>query len=303
MRRLPPLTALRPFEAAARTSSFAKAGDELCLTPSAIAHQIKTLEAFLGFQLFDRLHRGVALNRAGEAYYATVQVLLDQLESSTRQLQQSNLQAPLRITALHAFAEKWFMPRWAHFQQLHPHMDVEITANHFPMDVTKGDLDIWISHSEQPPENGQADLLLNDPMTPVCSPGLLQELAGVEPAEMLRRSQWVCDLFWRDDWQVWLQAAGIEMDNQSGSDQLGFNLYSMVIQAVTNGLGFAMGHLRLVEDELASGALVAPFDLQVPSGKQFYAVYSERALERDDVQLFRRWLLEQVDADGTESAD
>jgi len=138
-------------------------------------------------------------------------------------------------------------------------------------------------HSGQPPENGQADLLLNDPMPPVCSPGLLQELAGVEPAEMLCRTQWVCDLLWRDDWQVWLDAAGIEMDNQSGSDQLGFNLYSMVVQAAANGLGFAMGHLRLVENELASGALVAPFELQVPSGKQFYAVYSAHALEREDV--------------------
>ncbi len=296
MRRLPPLTALRPFEAAARTSSFARAGDELCLTPAAIAHQIKTLEGFLGFPLFDRLHRGVALNRAGQAYYQTVQRLLDELERSTHELKQSNLQNPLKITALHAFAEKWFMPRWPGFQQLHPHVDVEITANHLPVDVTRGEADIWISHSEAPPEGFEADLLLEDLITPVCSPNLLQQFQDRDPSAILAEAQWVCDLFWRDDWDIWLQAAGFQIPERS-SDLLGFNLYSMVAQAVANGLGVAMGHPVLLEDELASGQLVAPFELQISSGKRFYAVYSDSALAREEVRQFRSWLLQQVSAE------
>ncbi|MGB1239634.1 MAG: LysR substrate-binding domain-containing protein [Pseudomonadales bacterium] len=291
MRSLPPMTALRPFEAAARHTSFAKAGDELCLTPAAIAHQIKSLEAFLGFKLFERQHRGVSLNRAGEIYYQSIRALLEQLEQSTLDLRQSNLDSPLRITAFNAFADMWFMPRYSDFKRRYPQIDVEITANHLNVDVTKGEADVWICHSEAPPAGVEADLLLEDFIFPVCAPALLQKYDSAHAA--LAQSPLIYDLFWREDWANWLAFAGIAAHSAS-SDIQGFNIYSMVLKAATDGHGFAIGHRALIDEELARGDLVAPFTQQVSAGRHWYAVYAPNALTRPEVVTFRHWLHERL---------
>ncbi len=293
-RPLPPLNAIRAFEAAARHGSFVAAATELRVTAGAISQQIKTLEASLRQPLFRRLVRGVALTEAGRAYRDRVADALDRLASASAELVGGGGATQLRVTALPAFAEKWLMPRLPGFQARHPEIELQLTAEPRIVDFAVEDYDLGLRYTDGRHPGLAVDLLFGDDLLPVCTPRLCRGTKRLRaPGDLARRSL-LHDQEWKGDWQLWLEAAGAtEIDARQGPT---FSLYSMTIAAAVRGLGVAMGHASLVADELASGKLVAPFRLRVPAPRQYYLVHPGWAAHRPAVRAFRDWLLAEARA-------
>jgi LysR family glycine cleavage system transcriptional activator len=285
-RRLPPLNALRAFEAAARRGSFVTAAEELHVTAGAVSQQVKVLEAWLGRPLFRRLHRGVALNRAGTAYLEKVGGVLDDLAVASQEIARRT--QILRITALPAFAERWLVPRLGRFQGLHPQVEIALSADDRPVDLARDPVDLWLCYGTGEHPGCRVERLFAESLFPVCAPALLDRGPALEAPADLARHTLLHDAHWRDDWRRWLAAAGVsDVDPARGPS---FTLYAMVIQAALDGLGVAMAHEALVADDLAAGRLIAPFALRLPAAQAYYLVSSPKAAKRPDVMAFRAWL-------------
>ncbi|MES0884011.1 LysR substrate-binding domain-containing protein [Roseibium sp. SCP14] len=289
-RRLPPLYSLRAFEAAARLGGFSKASEELHVTPAAITHQIKKLEAELGVELFVRHHRGVALNKAGTDYLNIVNKLLDDLTRQTQHFKSKHRSQPIRIAGLHIVCNRVLLPAIQTFLVDYPEIRAELIADIKLPEFRSGNVDIIIRHGEAPPEGYETQLILEENLTPVCSPAFAaSHLEGLQ-AKDLSGMPALYDLYWQADWQDWLQAAGLpDLENS-----LGFSLYSMVIESAVEGTGIAMGHTGLIRKELESGALIKPFELEIPSRNRYYAVTTREILRKQGVRVFWDWLSENV---------
>jgi LysR family glycine cleavage system transcriptional activator len=173
-RRLPPLNAVRAFEAAGRHRSFLLAAEELGVTAGAISYQVKMLEGFLGLRLFYRLHRGVAPTDIGAAFLARARDVLDRLASATDELSMDARSRLLRITALPAFAEKWLVPRLQRFQEQHPEVNVRLAADAEVVDFVTRDFDVGLRYTDGNHPELRVDRLLAEEIFPVCSPSLLR---------------------------------------------------------------------------------------------------------------------------------
>ncbi len=293
VRRLPPLNALRAFEAAARHVSFRRAAEELHVTPGAVSQQVKRLEAWLDVQLFRRLHRGIALSQAGRDYLDKVGPLLDELAQVTGELGTSKDTEVLRIAALPAFAEKWLVPRLGRFRSRHQRIEVRISASDRLLEpaLDPADIALWYSDGQHP--GLRAELLLEEEIFPACSPALLEGSAALAQPGDLARHVLLHDEGWRDDWPRWLAAAGVaEIDARRGSS---FTLYSMAVQAAIDGLGVVMAHSALVAEDLAVGRLVAPFALRLPAPRAYYVVTAGVAGDRPALGAFRDWLVDEAE--------
>src|SRR5882724_7018911 len=177
-RNLPPLNALRAFEAAARNGSFLLAARELGLTPGAISYQIKALEERLGVGLFQRLPRGVVLSEPGRAYQQRVADAFDRLGAATDGLVGRQRSRAIRITALPAFAEKWLVPRLPRFRDRHPGVEVQLSADPEVIDFVTRDFDVGLRYSDGRHPALQVTEIMTEEIFPVCSPALL---AGTRP--------------------------------------------------------------------------------------------------------------------------
>src|SRR5215469_12184011 len=171
--RLPPLNALRCFEVAARHLSFTKAALELNVTHSAVSHQIKTLEEWLGMQLFRRVNRGLMLTEAGQAYLKPVREAFERLGEATRRLRSKGRSGPLTLTVMPSFAAKWLMPRLRRFRERHPEIDVRISAQSHLVDFAREDVDICIRYGRGSWPGVTAVLMMPESMFPLASPLLL----------------------------------------------------------------------------------------------------------------------------------
>ena len=288
-RRLPPLNALRAFEAAARHASFLRAAEELHVTPGAVSQQVKRLEAWLDVQLFRRLNRGLALSQAGRDYLDKVGPLLDQLALATGEIGSRTAVEVLRIAALPAFAEKWLVPRLGRFRIRHPQIEVQVSASDRLLEPSSDPADIGLWYSDARHPGLRAELLLEEEIFPACSPALLEGPPALEQPGDLARHVLLHDEGWRDDWPRWLAAAGVAgFDPQRGSS---FTLYSMAVQAAVDGLGVVMAHGALVAEDLAASRLVAPFELRLPAPRAYYMVTAEKAADSPALGAFRDWLL------------
>ncbi|MBO1041168.1 LysR substrate-binding domain-containing protein [Brucella pituitosa] len=286
-----PLYTLRFFEASARHSSFLKAANELHITPAAVAHQIKRLEASLGVELFDRLPRGVLLNDNGRQFLKSVQNALNDLEQSGREIRNRSHNSIVRIVALHGFIEKWLFPRLHRFRKLNPGIRIELRASEKPVNLNTTGEHIWISHSDGPTTMGYSELLFGTLMAPVCRPDLL-DVNDPDRLHLLRHQTHLYDTFWDKDWATWFNAFG-ESPQSYGQDALGFDLYSMVVQAAVDGMGLAMGHDALVQKEIEDGKLVYPFEQFCPCPKHFY-LNTKAGLKSDSVASVISWIREEA---------
>ncbi len=300
-RRLPPLNALRAFEAAARHVSFARAAEELNVTPGAVSQQIKALETHLGLRLFRRLPRGLALTTIAERYTRRVAEALDLIDAATAETVEPDGARRLAISALPAFAEKWLVPRLGRFRDGHPAIEIALAADEAIVDLGAGAADLALRYG-QGGSGGvfrglSAERLFDDEIFPVCSPTLLTGPYPLTGPWDLAAHTLLHDVPWSGDWRAWLTAAGIDgIDAGRGPS---FTLYSMAVDAAVKGIGVLIGHRVLVAEELADGRLVAPFDLRLPLPKGFYLVSTEAAAARPSVQSFRDWLLEEVASAGS----
>lgn len=292
--RLPPLTAIRYFEAAARHLSFTKAAEELHVTHSAISHQIKSLEEWLGLQLFRRMNRAIVLTEAGQAYMRPVKEAFERLGEASRILKAREQTGTLTVSIMPSFAAKWLVPRLGGFRDLHPDIDVRISASEKLVDFNRDDVDVAIRFGAGPWPGLHSELLLKQDLFPVCSPKLLQGPVPLrEPADLINHNL-LYDYDWRENvWLRWLTDAGVKV--QSLRHSLSFNHSNLMLQAAIDGLGVALTVGPLVGDDLAAGKLVRPFSFVLRTDTGFHVVAPETTVDRPKVKAFREWLLAEIE--------
>jgi len=290
--QLPPLNALRTFEAAARHLSFSKAADELAVTPAAVSHQIKGLEEWLGMPLFRRLNRAVILSDEGQSYLVGIRDGLEAISTATKKLLEQEAGGALTISTLPSFAVRWLLPRLSRFQAKHPEIDVRLSASDHITDFSRGDVDMVIRYGSGHYPPLYSELLLNeDSLFPVCSPALLQGKFPLKhPEDLMHHTLLHDDL--RVDWETWLAAAEVRgIDPKKGPS---FNDSSMVLTAAMAGQGVALGRSTLAAEDLAAGRLVKPFEMELKGGNAYYIVYPKESADRPQITAFCNWLREEA---------
>lgn len=294
-RRLPPLNALRAFEAAARHLSFTKAAEELGITPSAISHQIRGLEAHLGVRFFRRASRSLMLTDEGQSYLPALRDAFDGIHAATSRLAARTATGPLTVSLLSSFAVRWLIPRLRRFQVSQPEIEVRLSTAARPVDFRREDIDCAIRHGRGQWPGLAADLLLAEDLFPVCSPKLLEGSHPLKAPHDLAHHSLFHIAMRRDDWRVWLNAVGIaDIDPERGPV---FENSDLALRAAAEGLGVAIASSALVEDDLEKGRLVAPFDVRLPTDSGYYFVVPEDRRGQPKIAAFRAWLLEEVQRD------
>ena len=286
-RQIPPLNALRAFEAASRTGSFTTAALELSVSLGAISRHIAHLEQVLGVRLFERGHRTVNLTTAGARYAASIQAALDEIEQATRSIKAPSATGPVRVRAFPNFVYRWLMPRLATFQREHPTIAVEfIAAEEAPLaERDPVDLAIQIHSPPQPDMNN--DRLFPLAIIPVCTRATAEKMGVIATPADLRKATLLHSAVRRTDWRRWFAGAG--SGEPIEADGLEFGNSSLTYEAAVNGLGVAMTQREHARDDLASGRLVSPWPFALETG-EFYRLVSRKEISQG-VATFRDWML------------
>ena len=291
--RLPPLSSLRVFEAAARNNSFRKAADELNLTASAISHGIQTLENWLGVELFYRKSRGLRLTGAGELYAPLVSQALSLLAKATEQLPGRRATGMLSISSAPTFANKILLPRLEGFTAQFPDIRITIDTSHRQVDLTLDDFDIAIRiASTKKPAPGWS-LLAVETLLPVCSPNMKEQFGVALDAKLLSRAPLIHVTSVSVDWNQWFRTSGMDVPVSINSG-LRVDTIQMAFEAAIRGLGIVLGRRPLVDDDIASGRLVPLVDQTIPSGNGYWLVASQTDFQKPEVKLFRQWLFSEL---------
>ena len=293
--RLPPLSSLRVFEAAARHHSFRRAAEELNLTASAVSHGIQTLENWLGVELFTRESRGLRLTPAGEVYAPLVNQALSVLAKATDQLPGRKATGTLSVSSAPTFANIILLPRLGKFIAQHPDIRLTIDTSHQLVDLTLDDFDVAIrfSSTEKPAANWT--LLALETLTPVCSPSLKEQVGAASDANLLSRAPLIHVTSVSADWSHWFRASGMEAPSSIDSG-LRVDRMHLALDAAKRGLGVVLGRSPLVDDDIESGRLVPLVSTAIPSGNGYWLVTSETEFEKREIKLFRQWLLSELGA-------
>ena len=255
--RGPALNALRAFEAAARLGSFTAAAEELCVTPGAVAQHVKALEAWSGARLFRRHAQGVTLTELGRDLLPGFQSAFDQLGEAVQALRARAAPNQVRIAALPALAQLWLAPRLPALRSAAPDVEISITAMEQPPNLKRETFDLAIFFEAVPLGHGSIEVC-RDVIFPVCAPALAARLK--QPAD-LAHVPCLQDANWTENWTRWLSAATPKQSLELRGPV--FSLYSLALEEARNGAGVLIGHGPLVQAQLDSGALVAPFRARV----------------------------------------
>lgn len=295
-RKLPPLNALRAFEAAARTGSFKQAADELNVSQSAISHQIKHLEEYLITALFFRRTRAIELTPAGERFFPFLQEAFDQMAEGARLVSQMDRDNILTLQTYSTFAVRWLMLRLGRFQQRYPDITLRLTTSQWNVDFNEQDTDLAIMIGVPETEKIHYDYLFTPRMFPVCSPGLLRGGNPLEtPADLANHT--ILQVYpSKDDWFVWLDACDVEgVDPNSG---LSFDSYDHALRMAVRGHGVALAMQPYVGEDFAAGLLTNPFpDLEIKAPSKWFLTYPESRSKIAKIRRFRDWLLEEIAGD------
>jgi len=285
-RRLPPLNALRAFEAAARHLSFTLAAQELNVTQAAVSHQVKALEDHLGAKLFRRLPRALALTEEGQFLLPELSQSFDRLAAAIGRVGRREASGALNVTLLTTFALGWLVPRLTGFQTLHPEIEVRLSTSSRLVDFGREDVDCGIRNGPGPWPGLATWVLWEETFTPLCPPELAARLST--PADLTRVTL-LQTIASPSEWQIWAQQAGHGGLDLSGGPQ--FDSTLIAVQASMRGAGVAVGDPRLFAGDIAAGRLVAPFPSVVPMGKYWWFVCLDALKDRPKIRLFRDWLL------------
>lgn len=290
--RLPPLNALRAFEAAGRHLSLTRAAEELHVTPAAVSHQIKTLEDYLGVKLFRRMNRALLLTDAGQACLPGLRKGFEHLAEAVDAARLQIAHRALTVSVAPSFGAKWLVPRLDHFYAEHPGMDVRVEASTRLVDPLREDIDLCIRFGQGNYPGLHVECLMADEVIPVCSPELLKGPKALHtPADLRHHTLLHADLPFKDgypDWRMWLAAAGVkDFDAERGPR---FTMASMAVQAAISGQGVALAGSVLVEDDISDGRLVNPFELRFPVKFAYYLVCPEANVKQPPIVAFSNWL-------------
>lgn len=283
---LPPLLALRAFEAVARRASFKRAAEELFVTPTAVSHQIRQLETHLGRRLLDRTPRSVTLTREGEVLYQATRAGLSVIADAVARIRERPVPNSVTLSSTAAFLGHWLTPRLGALRQALPSLELRLHASDAIVALEAGAIDATIRYGKGPYAN--AVPLCDDAFAPVCSPSL-----GIAKLTDLRRAR----LLYVDgrsrprpapSWSRWCRKAGARgVDTTAGQH---FPDSLLAVQAAIAGQGVALVSLVLVRDAIVSGLLVAPFDAALP-GERYHFVCAEGIQDRPDIDGLRNWLV------------
>jgi LysR family transcriptional regulator, glycine cleavage system transcriptional activator len=286
--RLPPLNAIKAFEAAARLGSFTRAAEELSVTHGAVSRQIRLLEEWLGTKLFMRTSRNAVPTRAGADFLAEAGPALDRLATVAWRLR-SGVQAGelLRISALPTFAMRWLIPRLPEYQREHPALELRIVTASTPAEQFRMDVDVVVSGPSRQP-GWVGNRFLSEIYLPLLSPGLIKERPLRAPADLAQHTL-LHAATRREMWPRWLTAAGIA-DLRPTRDQV-FEHFYFAIQAAIEGLGVVIGPLALVVDELRERRLVAPIREPALRTRGYFVYAPETSSVVPPVTTLRQWLV------------
>jgi LysR family glycine cleavage system transcriptional activator len=285
---LPPLTAVRAFEAAARHQSFTKAAAELGMTQAAVSYQVKLLEDRLGKALFHRLPKKVELSETGRRLAPAVAAAFQGLHAAFAELRETD-DAVLAITAVHTFATNWLVPRLGAFQQQHPEIAVRIDLSSRNVDFTREDFDLGIRGGRGRWPGLQAHALIPIAFTPLCSPDFLARHGPWSaPIEMLQAPRLDAHDEW---WRLWCQAADVPHTPPAAPSNVSLDVQSLLGTAAIAGQGVAMLMPAFFAGDLAAGRLVQPFPLMASDDTAYWLVYPETRKNVRKVRAFREWVL------------
>jgi LysR family glycine cleavage system transcriptional activator len=294
-RRLPSLTALRAFEAAARHLSFARAAEELHVTPAAISQQIKQLETYLGLALFRR-SKTLMLSDAAQLALPQITEAFDQLEKAVDRLRSGDVSGPLVVSTPPTFAARWLVSRLDDFQTRYPEIELRLLATRRLVDFTLEDVDIAVRFGSGPFPGLHAEPLMQESIVPVTSPAIATTINT--PADLLR-----CTLLHDEshewdpaypDWETWLLSLGLTIETPLRIRR--FDDANLSIQAAMSGLGVTLAWHSLVADELRDGRLVQLFGHALATQQGYHLVTPPNRLNLPKVIAFREWLLGQTQA-------
>jgi len=286
-RRVPPLKTLPAFEIAAERLSFTEAAAELHLTHGAVSRQIQALESHLGVPLFRRRNRRIELTEAGVAFLPGVTQALALLETSTAAIATSPREGALVVSCVATFMMRWLIPRLYSFNALHPKIDVRLSASHAPVDFVRDGIDVAIRVGAPPwPRNVVASPFLPDRLGPICAPALLDGRKTLRLSDLRRHRLLQAETrAWA--WSKWANARGTTVD--LGTSRSFEHMYFM-LEAAASGLGIGIASYPLVEHDLKSGRLVAPFGF-LPSGLSYCVLHARQTGNSPKIKAFRSWII------------
>jgi LysR family glycine cleavage system transcriptional activator len=292
-RRLPPLNALKAFEAAARSESFTRAAEELHVTQGAVSHQVKALEATLGLKLFNRERQRLMLTEAGRDYLAVVRDALDRIALGTERLVQRQTSGVLTVSTSPDFAAKWLVNRFGRFAESHPEIDLRVSAAAQHVDFAREDVDIAVRHGDGKWSGLDAVRLCSERLFPVCSPKLITGRNRVKTAADLLKLPLLHLDGWAT-WERWFEAAGVSDPVAQGPS---VNQASMLIDLAVDGQGVALARTVLAAWDLINGRLVRPVDVSLRMSNTYWIVCPKVNSNVPKIATFRQWLLAEAAED------
>lgn len=296
MRRLPPLTELRAFEAAARHLSFKLAAAELGVTPTAISHQLKLLERHCGQTLFRRRPRPLALTRAGQQLFPVVRDGFETFAETLNKIRSGRASGRLSVTATNAFTARWLVPRLPHWREIYPRLKLDIIGTDAVIDLNSGDVDLAIRYARKPPMSAASVELFRDEFYAVASPKLVGDLRRpLSLADLSRlpliEAEWPATDADAPRWERWQRIASRRHRTASNIEMhpsISFREELHAIEAAIAGQGVAICSTVLVAPELASGALLPVSRVKLP-GYGFYIAHRAEHPKMDLLKAFINW--------------
>ena len=289
--RLPPMQALRAFEAAARERSLTRAAESLHVTHGAISHQIKALEEDLGVRLVERAGRGIRLTDEGERFATRVRAAFAELASAVQEMAQRANPRRLRVSCTPSFGARWLLPRIGRFIAANKDIDLDISATNALVDFNRDDMDVAIRYGFGHWPGLVSEHLADDAFFPVCSP----RIAGGMPKRPEDLARYT--LLRADDefWKPWFDAVGVDLPEPVRGPI--FNDSSHLLQAAADGQGVALARRTLIGKDLRNRVLVRPFAVEVAAPRKFFLVCPPRMEHTAKFAAFRQWLREEFAAD------
>lgn len=285
--KLPPVHLLTIFEAAARLESFKLASEELFITPSAVSHQIKALEAYFGFELFQRKSRGVAVNGAGKMYLHYIQQGLTTFEQGTKKVRHHYSSPSLKISCVSTLASNIIIPQMGTFQAAHPDIDIRIETGNHVADLRYDDIDLAIRIGAGEWPNVITTKITDIKIAAVASKTFIKKHKITKLEDVYKVP--LIDITMMDDiWKQW--ASNLKLKELTNKRSITFSDYDSSINAAIQGLGLALAMFPIEKTQEEHGLLVRPFNENLPYPRFIYAVYREEDKNRHDIQCFLNWL-------------
>lgn len=292
---LPPLNALRAFEAAARAGSYVAAADELGVSPAAVSQQVRRLEDFLGKQLFMRFNNRVVLTDAGRSIHVGASEALQLISAMTEQIMSGRARSRLVISVITSVAERWLESRLAIFARQHSNLRLDLRVEQDPVDFARHNIDVRICYGANLYPDMTTLPLRHDEVVPVCAPSYFERnpaaaLLGMQAVshDDLIHTNWGPMYFSHPTWKAWFAKAGLPRVDDSKGYQIGTS--GLVLDMARDGVGVALGQRMMATDDLAAGRLVPLSDITIALGQPYCFVYPRSKARKAGVQNLVSWL-------------